>query len=282
MENCYICKSKRIKLHKEEGSYPIKKCLDCGLFWVPPDKITDEEIKEFYTQEYYQSNERTGYEDYASNEALHRKNARNIIKQTEKYIDLEDKKVLDIGCAYGYLLDELKKNCKSDVYGVELSEHSYSYAKNKLKLNVLNENFSPSLFKENYFDVVFLIGTIEHLHYPYDMVEKINKVLKPGGILVITTIDTKGLLPLYMYKPPEHLFYFSNKNLASMLNMAGYDKLKHKLYYVNYFFYDLFERLGHFTKLKVLRNLSKSFQKSMPDFSLKIPTNEMIMIAKKR
>ena len=58
------------------------------------------------------------------------------------------------------------------------------------------ENNKPATVNEsNFFDIVFLVETIEHLTdiYLHTMLKKINRVLKPGGIIVVTTPNEENL-----------------------------------------------------------------------------------------
>lgn len=98
---------------------------------------------------------------------------------------------------------------------------------------------------------------------------------------MITTIDTKGLFPLYAIKPPEHLFYFSHANLEQLLTQSGYEFLFRKTYFASYLLYDLFHRLGEFFGLSYLERLSGWAERKIPALHIRIPTNEMIMVVRK-
>ena len=247
MTCCYICESGNIKRYNKVNDFNILKCKNCNLLWVGDD-IDDNIINNFYNENYYNSNDKTGYNDYNESENLHRKNAKSLIKIINKTINIKGKKILDIGCASGFYLDEFrKKGC--DVCGIEVSSYAYKYAKEKMNLNVINSEFKPDLFSENYFDIVLLLGTIEHLIDPKSILSQISKIMKDEGLLVITTIDINGLIPIYMLKPPEHLFYFNHNNFIKLLKSAKFRKLVLKSYFVNYYIYDLFFRLSKVIKV---------------------------------
>jgi 2-polyprenyl-3-methyl-5-hydroxy-6-metoxy-1,4-benzoquinol methylase len=192
---------------------------------------------------------------------------------------------LDIGCAYGFLLDGLGryKNKKMEINGCEISEHAYEFSKKTVrKGNIINCEFLHAKYPDNYFDVIFLIGTIEHLYNPKEITAEINKKLKKGGFLVVTTIDTKGVLPFYMLKPPEHLFYFSHKNIKKFFEKYGFALKKCEMYFVYYFLHDLFLRLYDFSRLGFFKLFSKITKRAFENLYLKIPTNEMLVIAQKK
>lgn len=187
---------------------------------------------------------------------------------------------MDIGCAFGYLLDEAKKLANCQTKGVELSNYAYEYAKNKLGLDVLNSELKNSSFPFKTFDIIFMIGTIEHLAHPKETLSTIKNIIKPNGLLIITTIDTKGFLPLYTIKPPEHLFYFNHSNLIQLLKQRNFEILKIKPHFSSYYLYDIFYKLGEFASLKPLSRVSRLIEKLFPRLNFNIPTNEMLVIAK--
>lgn len=278
-KKCYICNSNRIDLHKVINNFPILKCKNCQLLWIDKN-IEKHELELFYDQSYFYSDNKMGYKDYFKDEKNHRNNAKNLINIVDKIIKLDKLRILDIGCASGFLLDEIRQAKKCQVFGIELSKLCCEYARNELKLNI-NEDFDEILFEPDFFDVVFLIGTLEHLIDPGKTLTQINKVLAPNGVVVITTLNTKGIIPLYSLKPPEHTFYFSHNNLTKLLNVLNYKVLTIKTYRVNYYLQDLFHRLKEFSSLSFFGYFSSLFYKYFPDLSIKIPTNEMIVIARK-
>lgn len=276
---CYICRSDKVELYKQANGFAVSKCNGCGLLWV--DNADPKGIAAFYNQQYFNKKSKMGYKNYLADEKNHRKNARNILRTVNNTKDLTELRILDIGCAFGFLLDESRKLKHCDVYGVELSSYAYGYGKNKLGLNISNCEFSSANFASEFFDVVFLIGTIEHLVYPKESLNNIYRILRPDGLLVITTIDTKGMIPLYSIKPPEHIFYFNHNNLSLLLKEMNFETLVNKLYFVNYRLGDLIYRLGEFLSLSFFDHLSKFVGKAFGETSVKIPTNEIIIIAKK-
>ncbi len=276
---CYICKGDRVREYREVRGIGVVRCPDCKLIFVP--EIDDRIIEEFYSAGYFTgSGEETGYGDYLQDESNLRGNARTILKVINKYKGAAGLRLLDIGCAHGFLLDEARK-LGYEVFGLEMSEEGWRYATENLGLKVFKGTLSTVEFERDSFDVICLVGTIEHLKDPRHELKMIYSLLKDRGLLVITTIDTRGLLPLYHIKPPEHLFYFSHGNLRQLLRSTGFEVLRRRTYFVRYRLSDLFSRLNAFFGFRVLATLSSSMERLFPGFSIKIPSNEMIVIAEK-
>ncbi len=275
---CYVCESKKIKFHSEINGFTVVKCHQCGLLWAID--VNDEDIYSFYNKNYFQNRSKMGYENYLADEENHRRNARHLLNIVNSVKDLRNLRILDIGCAFGFLLDEAKKFKGCNAYGVEISGYAREYAQRQLRLANISEDQELCNFESNLFDVVFLIGTIEHLVSPKLTLDNIGRVLKQGGLLVITTLDTRGLIPLYSIKPPEHIFYFNHNNIMLLLGRMGYRGIIRRLYFVNYYLHDLYYRIGEFLSLSFITNTASIIKKFF-NISVHIPTNEIIIVAKK-
>jgi predicted SAM-dependent methyltransferase len=69
---------------------------------------------------------------------------------------------------------------------------------------------------------------IEHLHRPKETLQKINRILKPGGKLIVSTPNFGSLAALifksywFTTDSPRHLFLFTAETLSRMLHEAGF------------------------------------------------------------
>jgi 2-polyprenyl-3-methyl-5-hydroxy-6-metoxy-1,4-benzoquinol methylase len=246
--------------------------------WVTNIKKND--IESFYNGGYFSNESKMGYRNYLNDEANHRVNARHILNIVSKIKNLKNLKILDVGSAFGFLLDEAKKLKSCDCYGIEISREASKYAVKELGLANISNDDQMKHLASNFFDVIFIIGTLEHLISPKETLVNIGRLLKKGGIAVITTIDIKGIVPLYSIKPPELVFYFNHYNISLLLNQTGFRTILNRPYFVNYKLYDLFYRLGEFLSSSILKRFSKSIGKFI-HISFTIPTNEMIVVAEK-
>ena len=95
----------------------------------------------------------------------------------EKEIDFKDKKVLDIGCDDGEILEYLKRKHNCEITGLSLGR----LKKDFIKYGDMHE---PP-FEDNVFDIVLIMHTLEHSISPYIVLKEINRILKQEGIIVI-------------------------------------------------------------------------------------------------
>lgn len=278
IELCSVCASRAIHVHQQVEDIVLYRCDGCELIWAP--EVSPETISSFYNREYFHSSSRTGYQNYLADEHNHRRNAINILHLISGIRNISGTRILDIGCGYGFFLDEARRRACAKVSGVEICREACQYARKTLGLHVVNDSFDASHFPENSFDVIFLMGTIEHLIDPAKTLRDVQRLLTPQGLVVITTINTSGFPPLYSLKPPEHLFYFNASNFTLMLEKCGYRVVLNRRYWAYYSAFNLLYLLGRFFRMDVLCWMSTTFT-AWAKTSLRIPTNEMIVVAQK-
>ena len=95
--------------------------------------------------------------------------------------------ILDAGCGDGQIGRLLKDSMHVDVYGVDISKKGVALArKNGLKAKVADMS-KEIPFGDAMFDLVISSATIEHVPNPDVFLKEIYRVLKPGGIVLIST-----------------------------------------------------------------------------------------------
>ena len=217
---CIICENSSHKPFYEG----LLKCKMCGHVFADIS-ITDKELRELYRKNYFFGEE---YNDYIADSNILRKNFRLRKNSLSQFVDKDThKNLLEIGCAYGFFLDEVK-NQFIKVKGIDISEDAINYAKNKLKLDVTQTEFLD-FQSEMSFDVVCMWDTIEHLKEPQMYIDKLSKITPTGGLLAITTGDIGSLMARIrrknwrMIHPPTHLHYFTKKTLKQLFEKYGYE-----------------------------------------------------------
>lgn len=137
----------------------------------------------------------------------------------------ETRRLLDVGCHIGVMV-ELAQERGWEAWGVEPSKWAAEQAQ-KRGLHVINSILAEANLQDNYFDVVTMWDVIEHLPDPAAELVNVHRVLKPGGIFAIHTIDIESLFARFMGKRwpwlmEMHLYYFSPRTLGKMLEKNGF------------------------------------------------------------
>lgn len=101
----------------------------------------------------------------------------------EKY---KPETILDLGCGNGIYFDIFKIHTEN-IYGIDASEQSVIICQKKgyQLVELADATFLP--FSDGCFDFVFTSEVLEHVEQYLLMLKEINRVLKPNGILLLTT-----------------------------------------------------------------------------------------------
>lgn len=205
-----------------------------------------------------------------------------ILKLIEDYC--QQGRILDIGIGTGLFL-QLAKMHGWDCYGIDISE----YAISRLKMHgfkILKGEFRNSRFKNNFFDVINMRHSLEHIKDPQEALRKAYQILKPGGILCIATPNSFGIHAKLSgkYWPhlsiPYHLHFFSKKTLSDLVEGMGFKLLNLKTEELT--IYDIFKlilfRIGIPVSYQNPSKVSKIFNQILAKIGL---GEGLVLIAKK-
>lgn len=242
--------------------FSIKKNKKCGLVHVYP-LPSQKEINRLYKGDYYKN-----YSNYSSQKLVHQRYFRKKLIEIKKKIQAG--RILDMGCALGFFLEEAR-NLGFEVQGSDISSYAVSYCKKK---GFEATTDLTQLIKNNKrFDVITAFEVIEHERDPEKMIEIIYKLLKNKGFCLCTTPNYDTLSRRIMgkfwfgYNHREHLYFFSPKILRLLFEKAGFINILVKKddsrnYPLNYFF----KRAADYFKNRSLKKcflfLAEIFKKS--------------------
>jgi len=222
---CPLCESERrtfpFRLHEP---YRVARCMDCGLHYLYP-RLVESAMQQAYRESSYYEGGACGYADtsYTDQEFALRATFKRLLHHLTKR-ELTGGDLLEIGCGYGYLLDEARSLFERRV-GTDFSQEGAEIAR-AAGAEVLVGGIEQVPFEAK-FDCVIGAQVIEHVYEPLSFVKKLADHTKPGGHIVLATPDIGGVLRKAMgqrwpsFKVPEHVAYFDYRMLSSLMRRAG-------------------------------------------------------------
>lgn len=135
---------------------------------------------------------------------------------------IENKEVIDIACGEGYGSYYMSQFAKH-VTGVDIDNDTIAYARAtypKANLQFIQSDASSIELPDNHFaDVVVSFETIEHLNeqQQHQALTQIKRLLKPDGILIISTPDKLLYSDVPNYKNEYHIKEFYGDEFMAFL-----------------------------------------------------------------
>ena len=194
----------------DHGDYTnILRCVACSLVVLAPSDPVPE-VEQFYR----------GVED-----PLYLREERGRVRTFDRLADEIGElrgggRLLDVGCYTGVFLERAQRR-GWEVTGLEPSQWAAGVARSR-GLNVLEGLLAESNLPPESFDVVTVWDAIEHFGDPRAEIDRLARLLKPGGLLALSTMDVESgfarlLGPRWPWFMRMHLYYFSPDTLRALL-----------------------------------------------------------------
>lgn len=201
------------------GQHPqLVRCRRCGLIYANPQPA---DLESYYAA--------WGDDESYKREADARlRTFDGLLARLERY--QPGGMMLDVGCATGLLLSAAQSRGWFGA-GVEPSTWAAQEARDTCGMPVFNGVLATAPFAASEFDAVTMVDVIEHLANPTDDLSHIYRILRVGGVLLVTTPDIKSwpakiLRERWWATIPTHLYYFTPESLSALLNKTGFRVLE--------------------------------------------------------
>lgn len=219
---CPACLSEKSRNIGTKNNYRLKQCADCQTLFaevILENVETASEVQDIYDH----------YYDHASY-TLHPATKISLQKALDSFEGFRQTgNLLDIGYGEGGLLSVAEEN-NWQCFGSELAPQVLKYGAER-GWTVSGDALNDERFPKEGFDVVTLIELIEHVPEPDYFLQTAFSMLRPGGLLYLTTPNIQSINKRWLgadwsvISPPEHITLWSSAGMKKTLQRNGF-KLK--------------------------------------------------------
>jgi 2-polyprenyl-3-methyl-5-hydroxy-6-metoxy-1,4-benzoquinol methylase len=129
--------------------------------------------------------------------------------------------ILDIACGSGFGTHLLSTKTTGTVYGGDLSSEAIDLCDNSWNKDNLSYEIMDGTklkFEDNTFDVVVSFETIEHTKRYHEMIKELKRVVKPNGIIYLSTPNIKINSPTGIVTNPYHTQEWDYEEFNKIVN----------------------------------------------------------------
>lgn len=198
----------------------IAECDGCGVLRIEP-MPSPEELGRFYASY-------VGDAGYSKRLDSKIRRATKRLKKLRPRIKAARPSFLDVGCNLGAAV-EAARRLGFEAHGIEIGAESVEKAKQLFSECQFRAASAEELAATGaQFDLVYCTEVIEHVADPVGFVRALAQLVKPGGLLYLTTPDAghwrrpKDFLSWHEVKPPEHVSWQTKRSLRHLFTNNGF------------------------------------------------------------
>lgn len=201
-----------------KNGYALARCMRC-LHLFSTTLASDEDLETLYHAYCY--DEMT----LARVSPALRRRFRDMVRPWARY--RQHNRLLDVGFGAGALLQAATQEGWT-TYGVERSSVAVEQGRRHELGDLQVCDFLCAPYDTGFFDVICMLELIEHLIDPMPFLQQAERLLRPGGLLYLTTPNAAGLngrllgTAWSVVAPPEHVQLFSLPSMLRTLRGAGF------------------------------------------------------------
>ncbi len=237
---CLVCGDERHETFFDQDirKLPLRfvKCRNCSLVFQSP-RLTRECSERYFDSQIFQKDCESidfdlksplGYPDYADWDKSYQETAFLRLKRIRQFRKAPGR-LLEIGPATGAFL-ACARNAGYEVSGLDASSSLADVARKRHDLEIETAFIEESDLPEAFYDIICAFGGISCWRDPVKALKKINRALKPDGILTINYPDLNAFVPRVMGKRyfefnPASFTIFSRTTLRRCLEGVGLEPL---------------------------------------------------------
>jgi SAM-dependent methyltransferase len=204
--------------------YDVVVCGECGCGYadgIPDQRAFDRYYRDMSKYEYHQ---REGAESEYDQRRLG-----IIAGVVAPHVQSRTARILDIGCATGRLLANLRDRGFPGVVGLDPSPACAATAKRLYGIDVRTMTLAELGTTGERFDFAILVGVLEHLRDLDEAFVHLRAILNPGGLLYVEVPDATAFADWpnapYQDFSTEHINFFAPLSLDNLMGRRGFARV---------------------------------------------------------
>lgn len=227
---CHVCGAPTVLVGDRTSAfsgrtYQVRQCPVCWFSFVANPWTAYDQI---YSEQYYEGRGADptvdyGFEFRSPEAAVRQYEWRGLDSAVRSLVPVASgTRWLDFGCGNGGLVRYLRAAGCEGAFGYDTG--SMAEVARRAGLPILTDESLASA--DGSFDVVTMVEVIEHVPEPLALLGRVRRLLKPGGLLFLTTGNAapfRGRLLDWSYvRPDVHVSFFEPSTLARALEATGF------------------------------------------------------------
>lgn len=229
--NCPACSCSVSKPYGEKDGFTYGECVECRSIYTNPRPSLDL-LHEFYSQS--QNYAYWNKHIFPSTEAVRRDRifaprAKRLAEYCTQF-GVASGTLLEVGAAFGTFCDEVRKlNLFDEIIALEPTRELAATCRERGFQ--VEERFIEQIDNAEFADVVAAFEVIEHLFSPKEFLDNCFRILKPGGLVILSCPNGRGFDNATLGTQSgsfdhEHVNYFNPQSLNLLVERCGLQTLK--------------------------------------------------------
>lgn len=228
------------RLAEKLDKIQVYECRQCGLLYCDPVPVYDQRATSIIYDEEYCNRHKTITEA----EATINSSVRRLVELNNKIrsVTQQPAEFLDVGAGLGFMMTAARR-LGWHATGIDLSETVCNYALQITGETVLPYSIFDDRLEEGKFDIISLMGILEHVNDPGAFFSRVLSLLKKGACIYLDVPNEKALVMRIgnHFKPsgqtihlspsadPFHLVGFSPKTIHYLAKDFKLDIVYYKM-----------------------------------------------------
>lgn len=188
--DCELCGESEFDVIARErifrADFSVVRCRCCGLMRARPRPTAA------WKAAFYDPN-RNGYAEAHGRDFIYAPDTSRLIGYRKLLALLKERRpsggrLLDVGCAAGLFVDEARRH-GFDAMGCDYSEEAVRAGAARFGVDIIRSPAEHIEVADESFDIVTILHVIEHLPKPIPVLRELRRILKPGGLLLVETVN---------------------------------------------------------------------------------------------